>query len=195
MKYLHHEVNTNVITRNMATASDTERFQRPCHHRHRRLSALLWVILLVIIGSLQVIGTASHHHSTDEHMQQRMQEWRRHQQRQSLALEDHRKPQLTDRNANNNKSSQLWLMNSQPNHNPRTNDWAFQGWHRHLITSAAITTTTSTTSTTTPRPTPAAKTPFPSLWNYASKKGAAASNQHTNRTISRELNPKHGWVL
>lgn len=189
MIYLHHKVNTNPINLNMATDSDTERFQRPCQHGRRRLSALLWVILLVIIGSLEVIGTASHHHSTDEHMQQRMQEWRSHQQRQSQALEDHRKPQLTDRNVNNDKSSQLWLINSQPNHHPRSNDWAFQGWHRHLITSAAITTTTSTT---TPRPTYAAKTPFPSLWNYAPKKGAAASNQHANRTIARELNPKHG---
>lgn len=162
----------------------------------RMRSTISWSILFVMICCLQIIGTASHRHSADQHLEQRKQEWRLHQERQ--ALEVQRKLQLQPQHPqqkSSDKSSKLWLINSYPQHqSPQSNAWAFNGWRDHLVTTYAATTTTSTT---TPRPTiKAAKTPFPSLWNYAPKKGTPYHNQRetaANRTtVTRDLNPKHG---
>lgn len=155
--------------------------------KHPRLSAILWVILLGTI-SLQVMGTASHHHSVADHYQQRTHELRLHQQRQSLDVPSRPpKPQNEAQQQTSNKSSKLWLINSNPDqyHPQSNNGWAFRGWHNHLVTTQ---TTTTTTTTTTPRTT-VARTPYPSLWNYAPKKGSTHSRQNTT---TRELNPKHG---
>lgn len=164
---------------------DTQQFKH-------RSSAILWVILLVTI-SLQVIGTASHHHSAADHYQQRTQEWRLHQQRQAL---EGKPPHELKEQSTSNKSSKLWLLNSNPDqHHPRSiNDgWAFREWHNHLVTTQQG---LATTTTTTPRTT-LAKTPFPSLWNYAPKRGPVQQHnrQNHNSTATRELSPKHGWDL
>lgn len=141
---------------------------------HPRLSAVLWVILLI---NLQVLNTTGHHHSAAEHSAHRAQEWR---QRQSLDL-PHAKQATT---TTFNKSSKLWLINSNPDQNNRPFDsrWAFQGWHNHLAP------TTTTTTTTTSRPTP--NTPFPSLWkNYAPPRKEI---RRANTTRPGGLNPKTG---
>lgn len=152
-----------------------------------RRSAFLWLILAVTTLSLQVIGVTAHHHSAAQHAEQR----RLHQQHESFGEgHHHRKPEI-------NKSSKMWLINSYPDTQPMSNGWAFREWHNHLMTSYAPPTTTTTTTTTTPRTILSARTPFPSLWNYAPKKGTVQqshSNSSGNRTATRGLSPKHGWV-
>lgn len=160
------------------------------HHPHRRRSrrlAVLWCIFFfVTIFSCRVNAVAGHHHSAAEHHDLRLQERRLHQQRQSLEVQ-RKAPSGPPQESPTDKSSKLWLINSYPS--PRAQpdyEWAFKGWHNHLLTSSPTTTTT-----TTPAPpiriTPSPRQQPPSLWNYA-RRGPSNSN----RTMTRELNPKTG---
>lgn len=166
--------------------------------RRRRMEAInhqhiLCVLILTVIFSSHVTG---HYHTEAEHKQQRIHEWRLHQQRQSGEAHVPRNT-INNSHSHGNKSSKMWVINSfpEPKHqqgSSSSNGWAWRGWHNHLMTNrpsqtTTTSTTTTTTTTTTPRP-----TPFPSLWNYAPKRTGVAAHHHGNRTGIRELNPKTG---